>query len=166
MSNAIHWHLQPTPRYVKIVGVNREVLIAASLRDVGLRKTPVRVAVMEAVISSKKPLAAPQIIRRLGGETDSVTVYRTLNTLAEHRLLHRVRGEDGAWRYAADVSAPGAEPGEHSHAHFVCDECGTVECLQRVTVPEDLVRSRDLGRRYDVTYAELVVHGVCPRCHD
>ena len=144
--------------------------IAATLRTAGLRRTPVRVAVLAAVASSRKPLAAPEIIRRLATVTgidtaDPVTVYRTLNTLAGHNLLHRVRGEDGAWRYAATSATPPGRHPEHPHAHFVCDSCGGVECLQRVPVPEQLVRPKDLGRRYDVTYAELVVHGVCPKCH-
>lgn len=142
------------------------------LKTAGLRRTPVRLAVLELVTAAKRPLAAPDVIKRLGSDTDPVTIYRTLNTLAEHDLLHRVRGEDGAWRYASTTSmtAPTAA-GEaetqpaHSHAHFVCDTCGDVECLEQVPVPDDLVRPKDLGRRYDVSYAELVVHGVCPKCH-
>jgi len=145
--------------------VNRADSINASLRGAGLRRTPVRLAVLDAVISSRAPLGAPDVIRRLADGTDAVTVYRTLNTLAEHRLVHRVRGEDGAWRYAA-TGAGQRQHEEHPHAHFVCDSCGGVECLDRVPVPDDLVRPKDLGRRYDVTYAELVVHGVCPKCHD
>lgn len=145
--------------------MNREDSIGDALRGAGLRRTPVRVAVLGAVTSARAPLSAPLVIRRLGDDTDPVTVYRTLNTLAGHNLLHRVRGEDGAWRYAATSATPPGRHPEHPHAHFVCDSCGGVECLQRVPVPEQLVRPKDLGRRYDVTYAELVVHGVCPKCH-
>jgi Fe2+ or Zn2+ uptake regulation protein len=48
----------------------------------------------------------------------------------------------------------------------VCDQCGTVECLEQVPVPDELLKPKSLGRRYDVTRAELVVHGTCPKCHD
>ena len=136
------------------------------LREAGLRRTPVRVAVLDRVTAARQPLGAPEIIRRLGEETDPVTVYRTLNTLAEHRLVHRVRGEDGAWRYAATPGTIEAERRDHPHAHFVCDSCGTVECMEEVPVPENLVKAKALGRRYDVSHAEVVVHGTCPRCHD
>ena len=144
--------------------------IAATLRTAGLRRTPVRVAVLAAVASSRKPLAAPEIIRRLATVTgidtaDPVTVYRTLNTLAQHKLLHRVRGDDGAWRYAA-TPAGDRDHHDHPHAHFICDACGGVECLDRLPMPDHLARPTNLGRRYDVTYAELVVHGTCPKCHD
>ena len=138
------------------------------LRGAGLRRTPVRVAVLDRVTAARQPLGAPEIIRRLGEETDPVTVYRTLNTLAEHKLVHRVRGEDGAWRYAAGSAADAAEDRrqDHPHAHFVCDSCGTVECLEQLPLREDLVPPKALGRRYDVSHAELVVHGTCPKCHD
>jgi Fe2+ or Zn2+ uptake regulation protein len=124
--------------------------------------------VLDRVASARQPLAAPEIIRRLGDDTDPVTVYRTLNTLAQHKLLHRVRGDDGAWRYATSPT-PAADDDDrhdHPHAHFVCDSCGTVECLEQLPLPDDLVPPRTLGRRYDVSHAELTVHGTCPRCHD
>ena len=31
---------------------------------------------------------------------------------------------------------------------------------------DGFVRPRGLGRKYDVTYAEVVVHGVCGKCND
>jgi Fur family ferric uptake transcriptional regulator len=124
-----------------------------------------RLAVLGAVISSHKPLGAPDVIRKLGDDTDSVTVYRTLNTLAEHKLVHRVRGEDGAWRYASS-SAGKKEDTPHSHAHFVCDECGTVECLEESSIPKSFVPSLRIGSRYAVRYPEVVLHGLCPKCHE
>jgi len=145
--------------------MNREDSIGELLRAAGLRRTPVRLAVLQAVTLSRAPLGAAEVIHRLDAGTDPVTVYRTLNTLAEHKLLHRVRGEDGAWRYAATrAGRPSHE--HHPHAHFVCDSCGEVECLERLSVPEEFAKPKSLGRKYDVTYAELVVHGTCPRCHD
>src|SRR4051794_4468053 len=102
------------------------------LRGAGVRRAPGRGAGVGRGGSARQPLGAPEIIRRLGEETDPVTVYRTLNTLAEHKLVHRVRGEDGAWRYAATSGVSDADRQDHPHAHFVCDSCGTVECLEEM----------------------------------
>ena len=46
----------------------------------------------------------------------------------------------------------------------LCDACGTVECLSGAEIPRSLVRSLGVGAGYGVTYAEVVLHGVCPRC--
>ena len=149
------------------------------LRGAGLRRTPVRLGVLEVLASSGgQPVGVPQVLEKLPADTDAVTVYRTLNTFTRKRLVHRVRGEDRTWRYA--LSPPPASPmaaehqgkaapregqSPHSHPHFVCDGCGTVECLEKSQIPRDFVRSLRVGARYDVRYPEVLLHGLCPRCN-
>ena len=65
----------------------------AKLRKTGLRKTPVRISVLELLERSGRPMSVPQILARLKG-VDTVTVYRTLGTFVGKRLVHRVRGDD------------------------------------------------------------------------
>ena len=147
------------------------------LRDAGLRRTPVRLGVLEVLASSGgQPVAVPQVLEKLPSDTDAVTVYRTLNTFTRKRLVHRVRGEDRTWRYALSAHAPAAEARgkavtaesqpPHGHPHFVCDGCGTVECLEKSQIPKDFVRSLRVASRYDVRYPEVVLHGLCPKCHE
>jgi Fur family ferric uptake transcriptional regulator len=137
---------------------------AELLRGAGLRRTPVRLGVLEVLARAGGPLGVPQIIERLPDRTDAVTVYRTLNTFTRKRLVHRVHGEDRTWRYALSGS-PLKSPA-HQHPHFVCDECGTVECLAEATIPRTFVPSLRVGARYAVRYPEVVLHGLCPKCHD
>jgi Fur family ferric uptake transcriptional regulator len=138
------------------------------LKRFGLRRTPVRGEVLELLVrAAGKPMSVPQILARLKG-VDTVTVYRTLNTFVRKRLAHRVRGDNRTWLYAAgDVGdgARGAEPSQHLHPHFVCDECGKVECLEDSRVPATLVESLAVDRSYAVSYPEIVLHGMCPKCH-
>ncbi len=135
---------------------------AAILQRAGLRRTPVRAAVLAVLGESGQPLGVPQVLERLPQDTDAVTVYRTLNTFTQKKLVHRVHGEDRTWRYA--ISADLATP--HEHPHFVCDACGTVECLEQSQIPRDFIRSLRVASRYNVHYPEVVLHGVCPKCHD
>ncbi len=140
------------------------------LREAGLRRTPVRVGVLAVLAASGQPLGVPQVLERLPDDTDEVTVYRTLNTFTRKKLVHRVRGEDRTWRYAVGTSLPPRDGGaaaeaEHPHAHFVCDACGTVECLEQSEIPANFVRSLGIGNRYDIRYPEVLLHGVCPKCH-
>jgi Fur family ferric uptake transcriptional regulator len=127
----------------------------------GLRRTPVRVGVIELLSRSGRPLSVPQILAKLRG-VDTVTVYRTLNTFARKRIVHKVRGEDRTWLYAVgDGSA--ARP-QHLHPHFVCDACGKVECLETSKIPDSFIAALSIDRAYAVRYPEVVLHGMCPRC--
>ena len=134
---------------------------AAILKSHGLRKTPVRLGVIDILTASSQPLDVPQIIAQLPSHTDAVTVYRTLNTFARKKLVHRVRGEDRSWRYAiGNAQVKDA----HRHPHFVCEACGKVECLSLSKIPADLVKLLHVGKSYRVSYAEVVLHGHCRRC--
>ena len=95
---------------------------------------------MEVLTRSRRPMSVPQILGRMRGAVDTVTVYRTLNTFARKRLVHRVRGEDRSWLYALSDESLHQHP-EHLHPHFVCDACGKVECLGGAEIPRSLVAS-------------------------
>jgi Fe2+ or Zn2+ uptake regulation protein len=137
---------------------------ATLLRGAGLRRTPVRLGVLAVLArNGHKPLGVPQVLEMLPEHTDAVTVYRTLNTFTRKKLVHRVRGEDRTWRYALGGQAAASTPA-HQHPHFVCEECGRVECLEEAQIPGDFVRSLRVGPKYDVRYPEVVLHGLCPKC--
>jgi Fur family ferric uptake transcriptional regulator len=134
---------------------------SALLRSAGLKRTTVRLAVLNILVRNGQPLSAPQILERLPAEIDRVTLYRTLNTLTDKKLLHRVHGDDQIWRYGmGDVSAAA----RHGHAHFVCDKCGTVECLSDTPVPQGAAKRSGVRAGYRVDYSEVLVHGACPDC--
>jgi Fur family ferric uptake transcriptional regulator len=103
------------------------------LREAGLRRTPVRAGVLGILMDSRQPQSAGQILEKLPEGTDNVTLYRTLQTFTDKNLVHRVRGDDQVWRYGFGALHDTAK---HEHAHFVCDECGTVECLDETPAPK------------------------------
>src|SRR5262249_39637299 len=103
----------------------------------GLRRTPVRVGGIDLLARSGRPLSVAQILAKLRG-VDTVTVYRTLNTFARKKMVHKVRGDDRTWLYAAGDCAARAQ---HLHPHFVCDECGKVECMEGSRIPGSFVET-------------------------
>lgn len=121
-----------------------------------------RVGVLDCLAGSRQPLSVQQILEKLPPRTDSVTVYRTLNVLTDRKLVHRVQGDDRMWRYA--TGDPHDDRSRHAHAHFVCNGCGTVECLE-TSLPPGIAKSLRVDQGYDVSHSELVLHGTCPRCH-
>jgi Fur family ferric uptake transcriptional regulator len=133
----------------------------ATLHNAGLRRTPVRIGVLDLLSKSDVPLGVPEMLEKLPEHTDAVTVYRTLNTFTRKKLVHRVRGEDQTWRYALSGTVPSPQ---HQHPHFVCQDCGKVECLHNSQVTDRVVKSLNVDPKYTVGYAEVVLHGLCPKC--
>lgn len=130
------------------------------LKQMNLRRTPVRVGVLDVLTRNHRPMSVPEILGKLK-RVDTVTVYRTLNTFVRKKIVHRVRSEDRSWLYA--MSNAHSQP-RHLHPHFVCERCGKVECLEGAQIPESFIESLHVDRDYLVSYPEVVLHGMCPRC--
>jgi len=114
--------------------MSNEELIERALKKCKLRRTPVRAGVLEVLAKAVRPMGAVEILEKLPSGTDTVTVYRTLNTFTGKKLVHRVRGEDRTWRYALTAKAPAARRAEpHADDH----PCGDRPPGRD---PDDLVR--------------------------
>ncbi|AYH45413.1 Fur family transcriptional regulator [Azoarcus sp. DN11] len=123
----------------------------------GGRVTRTRTAVLEVLQHSARSLNHDDIAVELaanGLPHDRVTLYRTLDWLVEQGLAHRVIGPDRARRFKAGGAA------SSSHAHFHCDRCGHVLCLESIR-PDDRFT---LPAGYQPERAELVFHGTCADC--
>jgi len=135
------------------------------LQNAALKRTTVRSAVLEILARAGGPLSAVEILEKLPPRTDAVTVYRTLNTFTNKKLIHRVRGQEakgsGPWRYALTLD-PAAKT--HQHPHFVCDRCGQVQCLRSSAIPAGFLASLQIDPAYRVHYSEVLLHGLCPKC--
>jgi Fur family transcriptional regulator, ferric uptake regulator len=123
----------------------------------GLRRTPIREAVLSVLVGQGRPLSNAEVRQSVGERMDRVTLYRTLETLRGAGLVHQILGKDGIWRYG--VHAPGFLDCPANHPHFLCLECGKMECLPAQTLPHVEVPSR-----YAVKGKQLVVYGCCGAC--
>ena len=127
------------------------------VRQTGARTTRPRVEILAVLLAAERALSHNEVERRVNSTLgiDRVTVYRVLDWLGEHGLAHRIAGEDRVSRYNAV-----AHTRSRSHAHFQCERCGTVICLDelgagpRVRVPRGFVL-------HDIA---LTVKGFCARC--
>lgn len=123
----------------------------------GGRVTRTRVAVVEVLHDSSHPLTHEELASALTGSGvthDRVTLYRALDWLVEQGIAHRVAGSDRAWRYGLVRQAA------HQHAHFHCERCGLVFCLENLQPAFALA----LPGGYHLERAELLLHGACPAC--
>jgi len=143
------------------LAMNNDEMIEKALKVSKLRRTPVRAGLLEVLAKSARPMGAVEILEKLPPHTDAVTVYRTLNTYNTKGVVHRVRGGDRVWRYALGDAT---EHAKHQHPHFVCESCGRLECIKDAEIPESFLKSLGLPKGYVVSYPEVVLHGLCPKC--
>lgn len=145
------------------------------LREAGLRVTSVRLAILKMLTESRQAVNAQQVFDHAvaaagkGKKPDRVTVYRTLNSLVEAGLAHRVDPGDRVFRFSlTDHEGCTAEHHVHEHPHFVCDSCGTVECMQGAEVvlrtPSESAGPARSARQ--VKQQDVVLHGKCGKCAD
>jgi len=127
------------------------------VRARGLRATPSRLAVLELLRSRAAPMSHGDVADRLASQAwDRATIYRNLIDLAESGLLRRTDVGDHVWRFEAVTDEHDA-----SHPHFLCTECGTVECLPEL---ELAVRRNRAPRALRQRQVEVHVRGLCDAC--
>lgn len=131
------------------------------LRGAGYRSGSARSRLIDYLDSQSCCRSAQEIHGALtdrGERVGLASVYRSLDTLAEHGLLQRVDIGDGVARFEAVHAAHD----EHHH-HLVCGECGKVEPFAdpRLERAIDAVEKRS---GYSVATHEVVLRGACADC--
>lgn len=127
---------------------------ALLLRNARLRATPGRIRLIELLRKEPKPIAVPQIERRLKGALNQVTLYRALDALREAGIVVRVDlGHDHA-HYELVA-------GRHHHHHAICRKCGHVADIE--LKHEDFPAAKVPGF-VRIEHYSLELFGVCNRC--
>jgi Fur family ferric uptake transcriptional regulator len=128
------------------------------LTEHGLRPTPHRCRVLEAITHSPRPVSAREVLDTVAPQCgmNRVTVYRILDILVENRLLERISSADRSFRYGLS-----AHIHQRPHAHFYCMNCGHMQCLEEVSLDQLPLKRSIPG---DVSRVELRLDGTCRDC--
>lgn len=121
---------------VKSTPIPKGAQLASSvLESHNLKKTPIRLSVLNIFLSSEFALNQNKLESFLGTEFDRVTLYRTLKSFEQEGIIHRVVGLDGSSLYAlCQVGDCDAEHKHDNHLHFFCAICRNTFCLSEVTL--------------------------------
>ena len=95
--------------------------IADKLSHKGLRVTPQRVAILDAIINLNNHPTAEEIIETIKRTHPNIsigTVYKVLDSFVENNLLKKVKTEGGSMRY---------DPLQTNHHHLYCEESDRIE---------------------------------------
>ena len=126
-----------------------------ALEEAGYRAGGARRRVVELLGRERCTLTALQIDARLDG-VGRATVYRTLEQLAELRLVQRldIGGEAAAFERV--------DPDGHHH-HMVCERCGRVAPFSDPKL-ERAIEAVSREAEFAISGHEVVLRGICPRC--
>lgn len=127
-------------------------------RHLGLRVTPQRLLVLEALATSGGHMTADAILRWTAERYPAInlaTIYRTLDLLTSVGLVTQTDLGGGASEFEI--------VGDTLHHHLVCEQCGAVtEVDDALLVPMRERLLRDYGFRASARHIGLF--GVCKAC--
>ncbi|PPC82519.1 MAG: transcriptional repressor [Methylotenera sp.] len=140
--------------------------------DAGLRSTKARIAVLKVLASADNALSHPEILDKMSlqKEFDRVTIYRVLDWLTEHGLVHKISGDNRAWKFQfsqnsythveSNTQKKQLLNNSHQHAHLHCTSCGKVTCIHELT-PQF---SKQVLAQYHVESIDINIKGLCEAC--
>jgi len=120
-----------------------------------LKRSSCREGIINVVLEADKALSETEIRERLKGNYDRTTFYRSFKTLEENRILHKIPLDGKLVKYELDNSITKND----GHAHFYCNECHTVKCIDSVPV-----ESHSLPDGYTSDETEVLIKGKCADC--
>ena len=138
--------------------------MAQVLRSRGLRMTPQRQLVLEAVrrLEHATPEQVHELVRQQAKSVNLTTVYRSevvlevvLARLGELGLVTHTHLGHGAPTYHL--------AGDHQHIHLVCRGCGMVEDVEPALMEPVAAQLRD-RRGFQVDIAHVSLFGWCTSC--
>jgi Fur family zinc uptake transcriptional regulator len=128
-------------------------------RAEGARLTPIRRKVLELVWESHRPAGAYDLLERLnaaGRRMAPIAVYRALDFLMEHGLVHRLASRN------AFIGCPHPTRA-HAAQFLICERCETVTELE----DDRIVRAVSDGASragFSLSAHVIEAQGLCERC--
>jgi Fur family zinc uptake transcriptional regulator len=151
--NSIMSHSHPATEMIQAV---RE-----QCKQLGVRLTPLREAVLQLVLESGKPIKAYDLLDRLREDHAGAappTVYRALDFLLQHGFIHRLASMN-AYVGCGHPDAP------HDSQFLICDSCDTTVELEDSAIAGRLqTAARSQG--FTTSHQTIEVHGLCEECSD
>jgi Fur family ferric uptake transcriptional regulator len=142
------------------VTISTQIEYTSLLRSHGLKATPQRVQVLSLLATQKKPMSIAELQKKStkNNAIDTVTLYRSLDTLIKSELVRSVDLRHGHTDY--EFIGEGAH-----HHHLVCEKCGAIEDFD--WCPEESFKQKILKNTSQfaaVTDHSLELFGICKKC--
>lgn len=131
--------------------------IEQKLTKDNITPTSMRVLVLKELLESSTAVGIKELEKRFD-KVDKVTLYRTLKTFEEKKIIHTIQDGTNELKYA--VCQEGCECAPHEqHVHFHCDKCDETYCLTKTLIPPTKI---PIG--YTAKSVTMVYQGTCSNC--
>ena len=112
------------------------------IKDKKIKLTTARVSLLEVLHQADRPLCYEEIKNDIS--MDKATFYRNISKFEEEGILNAFESNDKKRYFELRIKP---------HAHFVCVECNSVECIKNIdiTLPN-----------YEIN--NVIINGICPSC--
>ncbi|MBD3808239.1 MAG: transcriptional repressor [Epsilonproteobacteria bacterium] len=114
------------------------------IEEKNLKRTPARAELLEIFYTQNKPIAYEDIKALI--RMDKATFYRNVSKFEQENILNSFESNDKKRYY---------EIQKNPHAHFICNECNTIECLQDLEMPK--------LKGYQIQ--DAIFKGLCKACN-
>ena len=125
------------------------------LRDIGLKLTPQRMAIVEYLKDNKEHPSADDIYRAVSEKFPTMsfaTVYNTLETLRKHSRLIELIVDPDKKRF---------DPNTEPHHHLMCVKCRKIVDIHG---KYNLHIAENEKNNFDIIGNHIEFYGICPKC--
>ncbi|WP_298649503.1 transcriptional repressor [uncultured Proteiniphilum sp.] len=127
-----------------------EILHAHDLKNTGCRKY-----ILGELLKNEAAMSENELKEFYPDLFDRVTLYRTLKTLEDRGIIHRIVLNDNTVKYALNRH----HHDDKVHSHFHCEKCDEVLCLDGTTQFD-----AELPKGFVIKDVFVVVEGLCADC--
>jgi Fur family ferric uptake transcriptional regulator len=130
--------------------------IVSLLGASGLKVTPKRVAILEALFTSKTPLSVKILTERVEIRMDQATIYRGLEEFKRVGIVSQIYNGSEEALYECGCL-------DHHHHHITCTKCGLITEIDACIDSNTLTQvSKATG--FAISAHSLELQGLCRQC--
>jgi Fur family transcriptional regulator, ferric uptake regulator len=131
--------------------------IEKQLENRNIKPTAMRELVLK-ILSEQTSAFSLADIENTFEKADRATLYRTLKTFEENKLIHSIDDGTGSVKYGLCKETCQCNP-EDLHVHFFCTKCKHTYCLNDISIPSII-----LPANFRLETINMVVKGMCATC--
>ncbi len=124
-----------------------------------LRFTQLRRQILTLIWANHEPSKAYDLLQKLGNSETVAkppTVYRTLDFLLEHGLIHRL--------HSLNAYIGCTHPQQHRDCYFlICHQCGEIEECCDPQLKQSIHTTTD-NHTFQASHISLEIEGICETC--